>query len=507
MYELPILSILIWQPMIFAAVIVGYPHRSFPCGYLIGCISAALTVIFNIWAIYTYTHLSQSGIVLSENLPWIGLLHSNYHLMMDGLALVMISLSSIINLLVIVSSKYVNQENNDELIILLLILQSLMNGLFLSQDALLFFVFFESMLIPMYLCIGRWGSSNRNAASMKFFIYTFLGSIFLLIAIVYLGMSANSFDLNDFYRLPLSLTEQSILLLMFLFAFGIKIPMFPFHTWLPDAHTEAPASGSAILAALLLKVGAFGLYRFVLPITPDAVSTYQWPLITLSLISIVYIGTIALTQSDIKRLIAYSSVAHMGFVTLGCWLIYPISLGYGHNAEWIQMSIEGSMIQMISHGFASGALFLAFGLIYNQNKQRDIEQYSGLANVAPKLSACFLFFCLSNIGIPGTAGFVGEFMVVISAAQAHIVVTCIAAMTLILSASYTLWMYRRVFHGRPSATVEGMQDIKSTALNTLYVFAAIILLIGLYPECVLQFLHQPANDLIQFGLLSKLPHF
>ncbi|MBF12946.1 MAG: NADH-quinone oxidoreductase subunit M [Legionellales bacterium] len=502
MISIPVLSLLIWQPIAFAILLLSRRSATHQSNDRLAMLSAMITLVANSYLIVVFDPLIPD-LQFVEVIRWLPMLNSDYRLACDGLALMLISLSSVITLAVLVTSKALVDHQQSAYCAIFLILQGLMNGLFCSQDALLFFVFFEAMLIPMYLCIGIWGSTNRSYAATKFFLYTFIGSIFLLIAILFLGLKAHSFSLAHLAKLPLTLHEQTVIMLMFWIAFAVKIPMFPLHTWLPDAHTEAPAGGSMILAALLLKVGSFGIYRFIIPITPDAMYAYWHVIVTLSIISITYIGFVALVQQDIKRLIAYSSVAHMGFVTLGSVLIFPISLQYHHNAEWINMAIEGSMIQMIAHGFSSAALFLAFGYIYNQVHERDIDHYGGLCTVTPVLSACFMLFCLSNIGLPGTAGFVGEFMVIISSAQANPLITLFAASTLILSASYTLWMYRRVFYGKPSQLVSNLKDVEGSFKVTLIVLALSIVIMGCYPRLITTYLQHTSHPLVAHALRSR----
>ena len=355
-------------------------------------------------------------------------------------------------------------------------------GVFCAQDALLFFLFWEGSLIPMYLCIGIWGSKNRSFAARKFFIYTFLGSTLLLIAVLFLGLKASSFSLANLTALPLDLNTQLWLFGAFLLAFAIKVPMFPVHTWLPDAHTEAPTGGSVLLAALLLKVGAYGFVRFSLPITPDASEFMAIPMMVLSLIAIVYVGFIALAQSDMKRLIAYSSVAHMGFVTLGMFGIYLIP------KELAAMAFTGAMIQMIAHAFGSGAMFLAFGMMYERLKTRNIDDLGGVATTMPYLAAFFVVFSMANIGVPGTSGFIGELMVLVSFLKHQPWISAIAALSLIISASYTLWMVRRVFYGPVNPKMRLAEDVNVQERAVLTIFVACIFFFGLYPK--------PLSDLL-----------
>jgi NADH-quinone oxidoreductase subunit M len=370
---------------------------------------------------------------------------------------------------------------------------------------MLFYVFWEGMLIPMYLSIGMWGSANRSYASIKFFLFTFLGSILMLVALIYLYNQTGSFMIQNFYGLPFSLTIQKWLFWAFLLAFAVKVPMFPVHTWLPDAHTEAPAGGSVVLAALMLKLGVYGFLRFSMPITPLACEALAWFMIVLSLIAIVYIGLVAIVQTDMKKLIAYSSIAHMGFATLGCFMVYDI-VQHMHTIQDAYMSLEGAVIQMISHAFGSGAMFLGVGLMADRyyNHSRLIKDYGGVAHTMPIFAAFFMLFAMSNVGLPGTAGFVGEFMIIMSAFQAHFTVALIASLTLLLSACYTLWMYKRVFFGPVGNDyVAGFKDI-TWAEKVNYVLLTIgVLFIGIYPQPLIDVLRVTVGHLL---LQSMPPH-
>jgi NADH-quinone oxidoreductase subunit M len=362
------------------------------------------------------------------------------------------------------------------------------------------------MLIPMYLSIGMWGSANRSYASIKFFLFTFLGSLLMLVALVYLYTQSGTFKIQDFYGLPMGLSAQLGLFLAFLLAFAVKVPMWPVHTWLPDAHTEAPAGGSVVLAALMLKLGVYGFLRFSLPITPMASEKLAWLMIVLSLIAIVYIGLIAIVQSDMKKLIAYSSIAHMGFATLGCFMVYDIVMHMG-SLQDAYMSLEGAVIQMIAHAFGSGAMFLGVGMLAERfyNHSRLIKDYGGVANTMPVFAAFFMLFAMSNVGLPGTAGFVGEFMVIMSAFQSHFLVALIASFTLILSASYTLWMYKRVFFG-PIANdeVAAFTDITWTEKINYVLLAAGVFFVGLYPQPIIQVLHATIGHLLLQSMSPEL---
>ncbi len=368
------------------------------------------------------------------------------------------------------------------------------------MDAILFYFFWEAMLIPMYLCIGIWGGANRRYAAIKFFLYTFLGSVLMLAGLIYLGIHSGTFFIPAFYDLPLALPIQEWLFVAFFLAFAVKIPMWPVHTWLPDAHTEAPTGGSVVLAAVLLKVGAYGLLRFSLPVVPDASAVFAWPMIILSLIAIVCIGMVAMAQTDMKRLIAYSSIAHMGFVTLGIFVIYLL----GH-VDAARLGYEGGYLQMISHGFASAAMFIGFGMLYDRMKTRNISEYGGVATAMPVFSAFYLLFAMTNVALPGTSGFVGEFMVILSSLQANFWVAVIASLTLIIGATYTLLMFKRVFYGPiQHGTVEALQDVSVLERVILILLSLFVLGLGLMPDMLLQHIHASVDHLIDLSLAHKV---
>jgi NADH-quinone oxidoreductase subunit M len=385
-----------------------------------------------------------------------------------------------------------------------LFMEGLMVGVFASLDAALFYVFWEAMLIPMFIIIGIWGGPRRVYATLKFFLYTFFGSVFMLVALLYLYFQTNSFAILDYHQYQLGLTAQILIFLAFLLAFAVKVPMWPVHTWLPDAHVEAPTGGSVILAAIMLKLGGYGFLRFSLPITPDASRELDWLMISLSLIAVVYIGFVALVQQDMKKLIAYSSISHMGFVTLGFFLAYQIQANTG-ELTGATMGLEGGMVQMISHGFISGAMFLVVGVLYDRMHSREIKDYGGVANTMPMFAAFAVFFAMANAGLPGTSGFVGEFMVILSSFKANFWFAFLAGTTLILGAAYTLWMIKRVIYGDiGNEKVAALTDINKREFLFMFLLAVMVLLIGLWPAPLLEVMEASADNLLQQMMQSKL---
>jgi NADH-quinone oxidoreductase subunit M len=427
-----------------------------------------------------------------------------YHLGVDGFSMPLIILTTISTLLVVVAAWEVIQHRLSQYLAAFLIMEGLMIAVFSSLDAVLFYVFFEAMLIPLFLVIGIWGGPNRVYATLKFFLYTFFGSVFLLVALLYLRHVSDSFAILDFHTVGLSLNEQTWLLLAFLIAFAVKVPMWPVHTWLPDAHVEAPTGGSVILAAITLKIGGYGFLRFALPIAPDASMVLDWLIITLSLIAVVYIGFVALAQTDLKKLIAYSSIAHMGFVTLGLFIIFDIFANAATGSGAV-LAIEGAMVQMISHGFISAAMFLAVGVLYDRMHTREISAYGGVVNTMPVFAGFAVFFAMANAGLPGTSGFVGEFMVILAAFQANFWFAFLAATTLILGAAYTLWMVKRVFFGDVANNeVQALTDINRREFWMLASLAVIVLLLGVWPEPLINVMHASVEHLLTQVSQSKL---
>ncbi len=484
---LPLLTVLIWLPLVGAVlVLLTGGDKQAPIARVIAAVVTIANFLLCI-PLYLQFDPSRYDMQLVENHLWIQAYHIHYALGVDGLSLIMVILTNFTALLVILASCQAIKVRVAQYMAAFLTMQGMIVGVFCATDAILFYVFWEGMLIPMYLSIGMWGSTNRSYASIKFFLFTFLGSILMLIALLYLHGQTGNFMIQGFYDLPLGLPTQVYLFLAFLLAFAVKVPMWPVHTWLPDAHTEAPAGGSVVLAALMLKLGIYGFLRFSMPITPLASSVLSPLMITLSLIAIIYIAVIAIVQTDMKKLIAYSSIAHMGFATLGCFMVYQIVTDV-HSLQDAYMSLEGAVIQMVAHAFGSGAMFLGIGLMAQRlaSHSRSIRDYGGVATSMPMFAAFFMLFAMSNVGLPGTAGFVGEFMVIMSAFQTHFWVAFITALTLVLSATYTLWMYKRVFFGeivnQEVATFKDMSGLET--IN--YILLAIgVFFVGLYPQPII----------------------
>jgi NADH-quinone oxidoreductase subunit M len=428
-----------------------------------------------------------------ELAPWIPRFNVNYHLGVDGISVLFILLNSFVTVLVVIAGWEVIENRVAQYMAAFLVMSGLLNGTFAALDSLLFYVFFEATLIPMYLVIGVWGGPNRVYAAVKFFLYTLFGSLLMLLAFLYLyNKSGGSFSVLDYHKLPLPLNVQIVLFIAFLMAFAVKVPMWPVHTWLPDAHVEAPTGGSAVLAAILLKLGAYGFIRFSLPILPDASHYLAGFMITLSLIAIVYIGLVALVQTDMKKLIAYSSISHMGIVTLGFFIFNA----YG---------MEGGLVQMISHGFVSAAMFLCVGVMYDRMHSRAIADYGGVVNTMPRFAALMMLFAMANCGLPATSGFVGEFMVILGAMKFNFWIALLAATTLIFGAAYTLWMVKRVIFGEVgNKRVAGLSDANARELLVLGLLAVAVLWMGVYPAPFTEIMHASVNDLLRHLAVSKL---
>jgi NADH-quinone oxidoreductase subunit M len=489
----PWLSLSIWIPIIAGLVVLASGSdrnaREARIIALIGALAGFLVTI----PLYDGFNVSTSAMQFVELTPWIERFSINYHLGVDGISVLFILLNSFITVLVVIAGWEVIQTRVAQYFAAFLIMSGLMNGVFAAQDAMLFYVFFEATLIPMYIVIGIWGGPNRVYAAVKFFLYTLLGSLLMLVAFLYLyGKSGNSFSIVDFHNVPLSMTAQTLLFIAFLLAFAVKVPMWPVHTWLPDAHVEAPTGGSAVLAAIMLKLGAYGFIRFSLPILPDASHALSGFMITLSLIAVVYIGLVALVQSDMKKLIAYSSISHMGFVTLGFFIFNT----YG---------VEGALVQMISHGFVSAAMFLCVGVMYDRMHSRQIADYGGVVNTMPKFAAFMMLFAMANCGLPATSGFVGEFMVIMGATKFNFWIGFLAATTLIFGAAYTLWMYKRVIFGDiANDHVRELKDINGREFLFLALLAIAVLGMGIFPAPFTEIMHVSVSDLLKHVAVSKL---
>lgn len=500
--ELPLLSVIIWLPILggVVAIMLG-DQRDLLKPFALGI--AAVTMLLS-FGLYTGFDSNTHQMQFVEKLPWIETFNIFYHLGVDGFSMPLIILTTISTLLVVVAAWEVIQHRPSQYLAAFLIMEGLMIAVFSALDAVLFYVFFEAMLIPLFLVIGIWGGPKRVYATLKFFLYTFFGSVFLLVALLYLRHVSDSFAILDFHTVALSLDEQIWLLLAFLIAFAVKVPMWPVHTWLPDAHVEAPTGGSVILAAITLKIGGYGFLRFALPIAPDASLALDWFIITLSLIAVVYIGFVALAQTDLKKLIAYSSIAHMGFVTLGLFIVFDIFANASTGSGAV-LAIEGAMVQMVSHGFISAAMFLAVGVLYDRMHTREISAYGGVVNTMPKFAAFAVFFAMANAGLPGTSGFVGEFMVILAAFQANFWFAFLAATTLILGAAYTLWMVKRVFFGEvANKEVQALSDINRREFWMLASLAVVVVLIGIWPAPLLEVMHASVEHLLTQVSQSKL---
>lgn len=502
--NLPLLSLLIWIPVFGGMVVLMTGSDQHAKTARLIAIGTSIICLLLCIPLYTQFNLHTYNWQFREHLQWIPVYKIYYDMGVDGISMPLIVLTTYSTLLVILASWRTVKHKVAQYLATFLIMQGMIIGVFASLDSVLFYVFWEGMLIPMYLSIGIWGSENRSYAAIKFFLYTFLGSALLLIVLLYLGLKAGSFYIPDFFALRLNKSEQILIFLGFLLAFAVKIPMWPVHTWLPDAHTEAPAGGSVILAALMLKIGGYGFLRFSLPITPDASHALDWMMIALSLVAIVYIGFIAIAQTDMKRLIAYSSVAHMGFVTLGCFMVFVI-IARTQNVHEAYMALDGAMVQMISHAFGAGAMFLGFGMLYEQMHTRLIKNFGGIAHTMPTFAAFFMVFAMSNVGLPGTSGFVGEFMVILSAFKTSFWVTFTCALTLIIGAAYTLWMYKRVFFGPiANAKIAALKDSNWLDITIFMLLVIPIILIGLYPKPMLDVFHASIGHILELSLQTKL---
>ena len=488
-----LLSLAIWTPIAVGAVLLalGRDQHVQPVRWLalIGALAAFLVTL----PLYGGFEIGSAAMQHVEKVLWVPAFNIHYHLGVDGISLWLVLLTAFITVIVVVAS-WTIEERVNQYMGAFLILSGLMIGVFSAQDAMLFYVFFEATLIPMYLIIGIWGGPNKIYAAFKFFLYTLLGSLLMLVALIYLyNQSGGSFDLATWYKLPLGDTAQTLLFFAFFAAFAVKVPMWPVHTWLPDVHVEAPTGGSAVLAAIMLKLGAYGFLRFSMPILPDASQEWAWLMITLSLVAVVYVGLVAMVQQDMKKLVAYSSVAHMGFVTLGFFV-------------FSDLGVSGGIVQMIAHGFVSAAMFLSIGVLYDRVHSREIADYGGVVNTMPKFAAFALLFTMANCGLPGTAGFVGEWMVILAAVKANFWVGALAASALIFGAAYSLWMFKRVYLGEPANDhVKALSDINGREFLVMSVLAVAVLFMGVYPKPFTDVMDASVIELLRHVAISKLP--
>jgi NADH-quinone oxidoreductase subunit M len=490
---MPWLTLAIWIPILFGVLILAGRDRNAAVVKTVALAGSLLGLLVTV-PLITGFDTGRAGLQFVERAPWIERLNAHYHLGVDGLSVWFVILTAFITVIVVLAGWEVVEEKVAQYFSAFLILSGLMVGVFAAADGLLFYVFFEATLIPMYVIIGVWGGPNRVYAAFKFFLYTLLGSLLMLVALVYLyHASGGSFDLFSWHRVALDLPAQVLLFLAFFAAFAVKVPMWPVHTWLPDAHVEAPTGGSVVLAAIMLKLGAYGFLRFSLPITPDAARELDGFIIAISLVAVVYIGFVALVQTDMKKLVAYSSIAHMGFVTLGFFIFSDIG-------------VQGGIVQMISHGFVSGAMFLCIGVMYDRMHSRNIADYGGVVNTMPRFAAFMMLFAMANAGLPATSGFVGEFMVILGAVKYDFWIGAIAATTLILGAAYSLWMYKRVIFGDvANERVARLSDINAREFAVLGLLAVAVLAMGVYPKPFTDVMQASVADLLQHVAQSKLP--
>jgi len=509
--DLPLLSLIVWLPIFGGIAVLLAGDKGDANGVRVLSLVITIATFLLSLGLYAGFDVSTSDMQFVEKYSWIPAFNIHYHLGVDGFSMPLIVLTTFTTILVVLAGWEVIKKKPAQYLAAFLIMEGLMVAVFAALDAIFFYVFWEAMLVPMFILIGVWGGERRVYATIKFFIYTFIGSVFMLVALIYMYIKGGSFDILFLHTLPLTHTEQILIFLAFLMAFAVKVPMWPVHTWLPDAHVEAPTGGSVILAAIMLKIGGYGFLRFSMPITPDASRSLDWLIIFMSLVAVVYVGFVALVQRDMKKLVAYSSIAHMGFVTLGLFVVFQIwdnpananidgSLG-GSAA----LAIEGAMIQMISHGFISAAMFLMIGVLYDRMHTREINAYGGVVHTMPVFAGFAVFFAMANAGLPGTSGFVGEFMVIIASFQANFWYAFLAALTLILGAAYTLWMVKRVFYGEiANEGVRALKDLNAREFIIMGVLALAVLVLGLWPAPVVDVMHVTVENFLQHISVSKL---
>lgn len=488
----PLLSLAIWCPVAFGILVLAVGRDDNPSvARWLALIGAVISLAVTI-PLFLHFDAAAHGYQFVEKTSWIDRFNINYFLGVDGLSMWFIPLTAFITVIVVLAGWQVIEKRVGQYMGAFLILSGVMVGVFSALDGMLFYVFFEATLIPMFIIVGVWGGANRVYAAFKFFLYTLLGSLLMLVAVIYLFRVSGSFEIPVWHQLPLQMLEQKLLFFAFLMAFAVKVPMWPVHTWLPDAHVEAPTGGSIVLAAIMLKLGAYGFLRFSLPIAPDASHALSGFMITLSLVAVIYIGLVALVQQDMKKLVAYSSIAHMGFVTLGFFMFND-------------MAVQGGIAQMISHGFVSGAMFMSIGVLYDRMHTREIAQYGGVVNKMPQFAAFFILFSLANAGLPGTSGFIGEFMVILGAVKFNFWIGLLAATALILGASYSLWLAKRVIFGAvANHHVAALTDLDKREFFILGLLAIAVLVMGLYPAPVTDLMQTSVTDLLKHVSVTKI---
>ena len=497
-----LLSWLIWLPIGGGFVVLALGHRDTLAKW-VSLVVSGLALVLSI-PLWSWFKTGTAEMQFVERSPWISTIHSEFYIGVDGISMPLILLTTFTTVLIVIASWQNVEKRVAQDMAAFLILEGLMIGVFAALDGVLFYVFWEAMLLPMFIIIGVWGGPRRVYATIKFFLYTFIGSLLMLVALIYLYLKSGSYELAVFQHMPLTLREQTFIFLAFFAAFAVKVPMFPVHTWLPDAHVEAPTGGSVVLAAIMLKMGGYGFLRFSLPIAPDASRELDWLIITLSLIAVIYIGFVALAQRDMKKLIAYSSIAHMGFVTLGMFIGFQIVAHTGKTAG-IELGLDGAMVQMLSHGLVSGAMFLCVGVMYDRVHSREIAAYGGVVNTMPKFAAFMVLFALANSALPGTSGFVGEFLVILAAFKANVWYAFLAASTLVLGAAYTLWLVKRVIFGEvANDKVAALKDINGREFLVLGLLAVAVLLVGLWPAPLLDVMRATTQHLAEQLLVSKV---
>jgi NADH-quinone oxidoreductase subunit M len=497
-----LLSLLIWLPIAGGFVVLALGNREEAAKWL-SLIVSGLSLLLSV-PLYASFKTGTAAMQFIERAPWISTIHSEYYIGVDGISMPLILLTTFTTVLIVIASWENVAKRVAQYFGAFLILEGLMIGVFAALDGALFYVFWEAMLIPMFIIIGVWGGPRRVYATIKFFLYTFIGSLLMLVALIYMYLKSGSYELAVFQRMPLTLNEQTFIFLAFFAAFAVKVPMWPVHTWLPDAHVEAPTGGSVVLAAIMLKMGGYGFLRFSLPIAPDAGRELDWLIIALSLIAVVYIGFVALAQRDMKKLIAYSSIAHMGFVTLGMFIGYQI-VAHTSRTTGIELGMDGAVVQMLSHGLVSGAMFLCVGVMYDRVHSREISAYGGVINTMPKFAAFMVLFALANSGLPGTSGFIGEFMVILASFKANVWYAFLAASILVLGAAYNLWLVKRVIYGEvANDKVAALKDLNGREFLVLGALAVAVLLVGLWPAPLLDVMRASTQHLAQQLLVSKI---